>query len=109
VGGQGIVGVVGTWTPYRAFGFDEGRSDVRMVDQTTAREISQYLSQNPSLGIALDGSTDMRFQNLSVARTNAVRSSLIQAGVPAHKIQSVSFNDPQLARDGRVEVLLATR
>jgi outer membrane protein OmpA-like peptidoglycan-associated protein len=37
-----------------------------------------------------------------------VRDALIQAGVPASKIQAGAFGDTQLARDRRVEVLIRT-
>jgi len=33
---------------------------------------------------------------------------LIQAGVPAYKIQTGAFGDAQLTRDRRVEVLIST-
>ena len=76
-------------------------------------EIATYMNQNPSLQVGIDGSmdprgTDPRNQDLSDRRVEAVRSALIQAGVPAHKIQTGAFGDTQLTRDRRVEVLIST-
>ncbi len=71
------------------------------------------MKQNPSLQIGIDGSmdprgSDPRDQNLSDRRVSAVRDALIQAGVPASKIQTGAFGDTGLTRDRRVEVLLKT-
>jgi hypothetical protein len=41
-------------------------------------------------------------------RVGNVRDALINAGVPAYKIQTGAFGDPQLRRSGRVAVLLAS-
>jgi len=50
------------------------------------------MQQNPSLQVGIDGSmdprgTDPRNQDLSNRRVGAVRDALIQAGVPAYRIQ----------------------
>jgi hypothetical protein len=37
-----------------------------------------------------------------------VRSALIEAGVPASKIQSGAYGDPQQRRDRRVDVMVGT-
>jgi outer membrane protein OmpA-like peptidoglycan-associated protein len=109
MGAQGPVGAIASWTAYRDFTFDEGRVDIRASDRATASEIATYLSQNPSLQVALDGTTDSRRQNLSDGRVGAVRTALNQAGVPNYKIQQGAFIDPQFAHDGRVEVLISTQ
>ena len=46
--------------------------------------------------------------DLSNRRVKAVRDALINAGVPAYKIKSGAFGDPQTRRDRRVEVLFNT-
>jgi OmpA-OmpF porin, OOP family len=71
------------------------------------------MAQNPSLEIGIDGSTNPEGgastnQDLNNRRIEAVQNALINAGVPASKIQDGAFGDPQLRRDGRVEVLIAT-
>jgi OOP family OmpA-OmpF porin len=83
-------------------------SDTRKVS-----EITEYMNQNPSLRLGIDGSmdprgTDPRNQDLSDRRVNTVRDALIQAGVPAHRIQAGSFGDAGARRDRRVEVLVST-
>jgi outer membrane protein OmpA-like peptidoglycan-associated protein len=71
------------------------------------------MQQNPSLQVGIDGSmdprgTDPRNQDLSDRRVGAVRDALIQAGVPAYRIQTGAFGDTRLTRDRRVEVLIIT-
>ncbi|MNC89187.1 hypothetical protein D3C83_50890 [compost metagenome] len=58
------------------------------------------MNQNPSARIAIDGS--------NAQRVGTVRNALINAGVPAYKIQTGSFGDPQQRRDGRVAVLVSS-
>jgi outer membrane protein OmpA-like peptidoglycan-associated protein len=43
---------------------------------------------------------------LAERRVSAVRDALMRAGVPTDKMETGAFGDPQLRRDGRVEVLL---
>jgi len=110
-GAQGPVGIVANWTAYREYNFNPGRAEIQPSNANTASEIAAYMEQNPSLQIALDGSvdsgaTEARSQNLSARRVGTVRAALIDAGVPASKIQSGSFGDPQLSHDGQVAVLL---
>jgi hypothetical protein len=57
------------------------------------------MNQNPSARVAIDGSNERR--------VGRVRNALIDAGVPANKIQTGSFGDPQQRRDGRVAVLVS--
>jgi outer membrane protein OmpA-like peptidoglycan-associated protein len=70
------------------------------------------MNQNPSLRLGIDGSMDPsgteRSQDLSDRRVNTVRDALIQAGVPAHRIQAGSFGEAGARRDHRVEVLVST-
>ena len=112
-GAQGAVGVVGRWTSYREFLFDYDRAVIQPADSTKIAEIAAYMRQNPSLQIGVDGSMDPRGtdppnQVLSDRRVSAVRSALIQAGVPASRIQTGPFGDEGLRRDRRVEVLIST-
>jgi outer membrane protein OmpA-like peptidoglycan-associated protein len=112
-GAQGPVGVVDRWTSYREFVFDYDGASLSTADQSKVTEIAGYLSQNPSMQIGIDGSmdprgNDPRDQGLSDRRVGAVREALIQAGVPASRIQTGAFGDSRLARDRRVEVLVKT-
>lgn len=112
-GAQGPVGVVDRWTSYREFVFDYNGSDIVAFDKSKVADIAGYMKQNPSLQVGIDGSmdprgSDPRDQNLSDRRVRAIRDALIQAGVPASKIQTGAFGDTRLARDRRVEVLVKT-
>ena len=67
--------------------------------QRKAREIADYMNRNPSARIAIDG--------FNGRRVNTVRSALIDAGVPAARIQTGQFGDAQQRRDSRVAVLVS--
>jgi len=63
--------------------------------------------------LSIDGSmdprgTDPRSQDLTDRRVNTVREALIQAGVPAYRIQTGTFGDEGRRRDRRVEVLISS-
>jgi outer membrane protein OmpA-like peptidoglycan-associated protein len=112
-GAQGPVGVIDRWTSFRDFWFDFNRADLQTSQMSKVSEVAAYMKQNPSLRVGIDGSmdprgTDPRNQDLSDRRVSAVRDALIQAGVPASKIQMGTFGDAQLTRDRRVEVLTRT-
>ena len=64
-----------------------------------AREIAEYTNENPSYRVAIDGSNRRHVGN--------VRDALISAGVPASKIQTGAYGDPQLRGDRRVAVLVS--
>jgi outer membrane protein OmpA-like peptidoglycan-associated protein len=105
-GHQGPVGIVDRWTSYRDFNFDRGRSELQASDADTVAEIASYSAHNPSLRIGIDGSMDAGNPRLAERRVSAVRDALMRAGVPTDKMETGAFGDPQLRRDGRVEVLL---
>ncbi len=112
-GAQGPAGVVDRWTSFRDIWFDFNRANLDASEMSKVSEIATYMNQNPSLQVGIDGSmdprgTDPRNQDLSDHRVDAVRTALIQAGVPAYKIQTGAFGDTQLRRDRRVEVLIST-
>jgi outer membrane protein OmpA-like peptidoglycan-associated protein len=112
-GAQGPAGVIARWVSFRDFWFDFNKVDLDASEMSKVSEIATYMNQNPSLRVGIDGSmdprgTDPRNQDLSDRRVDAVRSALIQAGVPAYKIQTGAFGDTQLTRDRRVEVLIST-
>jgi outer membrane protein OmpA-like peptidoglycan-associated protein len=112
-GAQGPVGVVDRWTSFRDFWFDFNKADLQTSEMSKVSEVASYMKQNPSLQVGIDGSMDQsgadpRNQDLSDRRISAVRDALIQAGVPASKIQTGTFGDAQSTRDRRVEVLIRT-
>jgi hypothetical protein len=112
-GAQGPAGIVGRWTAYRDFWFEYGKSDIRPSQAGTVTEIAAYLKENPSLQIGLDGSmdsrgTDPRNQDLCDQRVSSVRHALLDAGVPADRIQTGAYGDESQRRDRRVGVLIST-
>jgi hypothetical protein len=109
MGPSGPAGIVNGWTPYRDIAFDRGSSDIQVSSQSTISEIARYLGRNPSLQVGLDGNMSSANDGLRDARTGAVRTALMQAGVSDARIQQGAFNDPQFSHDGRVEVLISTR
>ncbi len=115
--------MVEKWTAFRNFLFDFDRADIRSAETDKVWEIAAYMRQNPSLQVGIDGyadprGTDPHNQALSQRRVDAVRDALIEAGVPAYKIQAIALgtarppcNDSTEAcwqRDRRVEVLIRT-
>ena len=109
------------WTSMKDFMFDFDRSDIRYSESKKPAEIATYMSQNPTARLGIDGYTDSRGSSqynlpLSQRRVATVRDALIQAGVPADRIETGTFGtDRSLCnpateqcaqRDGRVEVLV---
>jgi outer membrane protein OmpA-like peptidoglycan-associated protein len=88
------------WTSYRDYTFSVNSDDILRSDGNKAREIADYMNQNPSFRIAIDGSNERRVSN--------VRAALIDAGVPAYKIQTGAFGDPQRRSNTLVVVLVSS-
>jgi outer membrane protein OmpA-like peptidoglycan-associated protein len=111
-GARGPAGRIDRWISYRTFWFDDNSVDLRNSDSGQVSEIAYYMQQNPSLNVGIDGSiprgSNVRNQELADRRVGNVHLALINAGVPASRIETGTFGDAQLARDQRVEVLLHT-
>ncbi len=111
-GSTGPAGVVDRWISYRAFWFDYNTVDLRSSDTGQVSEIANYMKQNPSLKVGIDGSSprgsDLRDQDFADRRVSTVYWALVNAGVPTSRIETGGFGDAKLARDQRVEVLLRT-
>jgi outer membrane protein OmpA-like peptidoglycan-associated protein len=100
-GAQGLAAAGGSnWSSYRDYTFNVNSNDILRADGNKAREIADYMNQNPSFRIAIDGSNERRVSN--------VRAALIDAGVPAYKIQTGAFGDPQRRTNSRVVVLVSS-
>jgi outer membrane protein OmpA-like peptidoglycan-associated protein len=108
-GSQGPGGPAGTWTPFNEFWFDGNQSNVQQSDSGKVADIASYLRQNPGQQVGIDGPSDAGNTSLGNRRIGSVRDALLQAGVPAYKIQSGSFGNPRERRDRRVEVLVSAR
>ena len=125
-GPAGIAGAQGAppssrWTLVKEFMFDFDRSDIRNSESRKPAEVAAYMSQNPSVRLGLAGytnrqSTDQYNLPLSQRRVATVRDALIQAGVPADRIETGTFGTDRFMcnssteqcsqREGRVEVLV---
>ena len=113
---------VARWTPLKDIRFDFDKADIRPIEMTKVSEIATYMSQNPSVRLGIDGSTDLlRGTNqynvaLSQQRVSNVRDALVRAGVSADRMEMGGFatqrakcNDAAEScsqRDGQVEVLV---
>jgi len=97
--GTGAMGnAVGSWSSYRDFTFNGNSDDILRADRNKPREIADYLNQNPSARVSIDGP--------SQRYVHSVREALADAGVPASKIQVGAFNDSQRRADHRVTVMV---
>jgi outer membrane protein OmpA-like peptidoglycan-associated protein len=109
------------WTLVKEFMFDYDRSDIRSSESRKPAEVAAYMSQNPSARLGLAGytntqSTDQYNLPLSQRRVATVRDALIQAGIPADRIETGTFGTDRFMcnssteqcsqREGRVEVLV---
>jgi outer membrane protein OmpA-like peptidoglycan-associated protein len=112
-GTQGPVGVVANWSEYRDVVFLYDRSDIEASQKGKIAEVAEYMSKNPSLKVGIDSSidpsgNDPRDRMLTDRRRDAVRDALMQAGVPAERIQTGVRGDPKLIRDRRIGLLVST-
>jgi outer membrane protein OmpA-like peptidoglycan-associated protein len=109
------------WMSLKEFMFDYDRSDIRYSESRKPAEVATYMSQNPSVRLGIDGYTDLRGTSqynlpLSQRRVTTVRDALVQAGVPADRIETGTFGSDRVMcnpsteqcsqREGRVEVLV---
>jgi outer membrane protein OmpA-like peptidoglycan-associated protein len=109
------------WTSLKDIMFDFDKADIRYSETRKPAEIAVYVSQNPSARLGIDGYTDSRGTSqynlpLNQRRVVTVRDALIQAGVPADRIETGTFGTDRLTcnpsteqcsqREGRVEVLV---
>ena len=86
----------GNWRFYRDFTFAGNSDDILRSDSNKAKEIADYLKQNPTFRVAIDGP--------SQRYVHSVVDALKDAGVPSHKMQTGAYGDPQLRADRRVAV-----
>lgn len=112
-GPQGPAGIVERWTSYRLFTFESGGADIQPFDMGQISEIADYLAENPSLRLGIDGSTDPQVTNqnereLAQRRVQSVREALIRADVPADQIMVGAFGNSELRSDQQVELLLVS-
>ncbi len=86
------------WYRFRDYTFDSDGYVILRVDHEKAREVAEYLNNNPDRRVAIDGNNR--------ERTAAIRDALLSAGVPAHKIVSGDFVDSQFRTRNNVYVMI---
>lgn len=84
----------------RDFTFEGRSDDIIRADRKKSSEIATYLNQNPSARVAIDGP--------SQRYVHSVVDALKDAGVPVSKMQTGSFENPQVRTDRRVAVLVSS-
>lgn len=104
---MGPIGEVKRWTLYRDFLFANNGSALSNSDRVKVSEIARFSKEHPSLWVAIDSSMETpRNQALSDRRNSALRSALINAGVPPANIQIGAYGDERVMRAGRTAVLV---
>jgi peptidoglycan-associated lipoprotein len=76
--------------------FDFNRSDIKPEGQTVLQRQAAWLMQYPNVTVTVEGHCDergTREYNLALGnrRANAAKSALVAAGVPANRVQTVSY------------------
>ncbi len=105
---RGHAGVVLDWTLFKAFQFSGNSAELSDYNMKQVSEIADYMKNNPTLEVGIDGFIDGRNKSLNDSRSDAVRFQLTRAGIPYESIKIGAFGDANLRRDGRVEVLFRT-
>ncbi|MFT4191705.1 MAG: OmpA family protein [Comamonas sp.] len=82
--------------------FDYDRAEIRPQDREVIAAHARYLRDHPSSHVLVTGHTDPRGgaeYNLALGQRRAqnVERALTQLGVPAERIESVSYGEEQLA------------
>jgi outer membrane protein OmpA-like peptidoglycan-associated protein len=108
------------WMLVKEFMFDYDRPEIRYSESRKPSEVAAYMNQYPSVRLGVAGYTDRQSTDqynlpLSQRRVENVRDALIQAGVPADRIETGTFGTDRFMcnssseqcprREGRVEVL----
>jgi peptidoglycan-associated lipoprotein len=76
--------------------FDYDKYDVRADQQSAVQADAAFLGQHPAINITLEGHCDERGSteyNLALGdnRANAAKNALVQAGVAANRIRTISY------------------
>jgi peptidoglycan-associated lipoprotein len=76
--------------------FDFNKYDIRGDERTTASSDAQFLLQHPELKVVVEGHCDDRGSeeyNLGLGdnRAQTIKAYLVQAGVPADRIRTISY------------------
>jgi outer membrane protein OmpA-like peptidoglycan-associated protein len=103
--------------------FDTGEAQLKPGANSTIQRLAEFLGEYPERRLLIEGHTDSRGsdeynQELSQRRADAVRSALLQAGVPSERIRAqglgeqfpVASNETAAGRqeNRRVEIVVAS-
>lgn len=99
--------------------FEEQKSVINKQSFMQLNELYEFMSANPAVKIRLEGHTDkigskIKNLDLSKARASAVKSYLVQKGLPSHRIVAVGYGDskpicqPKCDSNRRVELILTS-
>jgi outer membrane protein OmpA-like peptidoglycan-associated protein len=92
-GAQGVAGAAARWESFKDILFDFDKSDVRADEVGKIKEIVEFMKQNPTFEIGIEGyadprGTDVYNQALSERRVNAIRTALVNEGASAGAIRT---------------------
>jgi hypothetical protein len=109
IGPQGPVGPTGergpmamntaAWSGFWDYTFNGNSNEILHYDKRMAGDINKYMNDHQTRRVGIDGSDS--------ARVEVVRQALLNAGVPAYKLEVGPVGDPKLRRYGRVAVLVS--
>ena len=76
--------------------FDYDKADIRAADQGSLQGAAQFLQQHSSIHVTIEGHSDERGSTeynlaLGTSRADAVKNALIQVGVAADRIKTISY------------------
>lgn len=76
--------------------FDYDKYDVRPSDQASLQGDAEFLKSHPNMNITIEGHCDERGSteyNLALGdnRANAVKTALVQLGIPASRLRTISY------------------
>ncbi|HJS99673.1 MAG TPA: peptidoglycan-associated lipoprotein Pal [Terriglobales bacterium] len=76
--------------------FDYDKYDIRADQQTAAQGDAAFLKQHPNIKVTIEGHCDERGSteyNLALGdnRANATKNALVQSGIPADSIKTISY------------------
>jgi peptidoglycan-associated lipoprotein len=123
VGPAGKAGADAAWLSVSDILFDFDKADIRQEEAQKIRQVANHMKQNETLIIRIDGHADPRGGDrynaaLSERRVDAVRRALVDAGVPAERIEMAAFGEKRskcdtqseecFQLDRRVEVFFAS-
>jgi peptidoglycan-associated lipoprotein len=92
-GTQGVAGAAARWESFKDIHFDFDKSDLRANEVGKIKEIVEFMKQNPTFEIGIEGfadprGTDVYNQALSERRVKAILNALVAEGASAGAIRT---------------------